>query len=119
MVRAIRIYTLSYPFALVAGLFATWFTARASLGHWPRPSVDDPKQIGGWFDVPYTITGILLIPGLVAFILGVAALAYWAYRRPLERGRLLATAIVSVLFMITAELYLRWDPLRIGDWFMD
>ncbi|MEY2546579.1 MAG: hypothetical protein QOG48_1696 [Verrucomicrobiota bacterium] len=119
MVRAIRIYTLGYPFALVAALFATWFTARVSLGHWPRPSVDDPKQIGGWFDVPYTITGILLIPGLVAFIVAVAALVYRAYRRPLERSRLLTTAVVSVLLMVAADLYLRWDPLRIGDWFMD
>ena len=119
MMRAIRIYTLGYPVALVAGFFVTWFSARGSLGYWPRPSLDDPKQIGGWFDVPYTITGILLIPGLVAFILGLGALAYQAYRRPLERAHLLTTLAVSVLLMIAADLYLRWDPLRIGDWFMD
>ncbi len=117
--RAIRIYALSYPFALVAAFFATWFAARWSLGHWPRPSIDDPKQIGGWFDVPYTITGILLVAGFPAFIVAVAALVYRACRASPERVRLLTTAAVSVLFMIAAFLYLRWDPLRIGDWFMD
>ena len=119
MVTAIRIYTLSYPFALVAGFFATWFAGRVSLGHWPRPSLDDPKQIGGWLDVPYTITGVLLIFGFPAFIVALAALVYRAYRAAPERARLLGTAVVSVLFMVAASLYLGWDPLRIGDWFMD
>ena len=117
--RALRIYTLSYPFALVAGFFVTWFAGRASLGHWPRPSLDDPGQIGGWFDVPHAITGMLLVPGFPAFVLAVAALVYRACRDSPERARLLTTAAVSVLFMIAAFLYLRWDPLRIGDWFMD
>lgn len=119
MMRAISVYTLSYPFLLVTGLFTTWGAARLSLGHWPRPSLDDPKQIGGWFDVPYTLTGFLVIPGLVAFIFCVAALIYQACRRPLQRARLLTTAAVSLLFTLAAELYLRWDPLRIGEWFMD
>ena len=117
--RALRIYTLTYPFAVEASLFATWFAARLRLGHWPRPSIDDPGQIGGWFDIPMGITGILLIAGFPAFIVAVGALFYRALRAPSERVRLLTTASVAVLLMAAEVLFARWDPLRIGDWFMD
>ena len=119
MLKAIRLYALSFPFALVASLFCTWFAARISLGRWPQPSLDDPKQIGGWFDVPFVFTRLFFEFGWLAFLLAFAILAYQAIRHPSRRRRSLLTITVSILFMILATLFFRWDPWRIGDWFMD
>jgi hypothetical protein len=119
MVRAIRAYALSYPFALVAAFFCTWSAARRALGHWPRPSLDDPGMISWWVDIPYFVTGAFLVVGLPTFVVAVGALIYLALRDVARRKHLLLSAAASALFMIAAVCLLRWDPLRIVGWFMD
>jgi hypothetical protein len=119
MVRAIRTYALGYPFFLVGAFFLTWAAARLSLGHWPRYYFDDPERIGGWFNVPYAITGVLLNVGLPTFLIAVAALIYHAFRDASQRRHLLTAATVSVFFMIAAIAFFWWDPLRILEWFAD
>ena len=119
MVRALRVYTLSYSFALVGALFATWIAARLTLGHWPRPSLDDPKEIGRWVDIPYDITCIFLVVGFPLFVAAVAALVFYAFRSSSERTRLLTSAVLSIAVMVGVVLFLRWDPLEISNWFMD
>jgi hypothetical protein len=119
MVRAIRAYAVGYPFLLVGAFFLTWVAARLSLGHWPRPYLDDPKGIGGWVGVPYAMTGVFLNVGLPAFGAALAALLYSAFRDASRRRYLLTAAAVSVLLMIAAISFLWWDPLRIVAWFMD
>lgn len=119
MVRAIRAYALGFPFVLPIALYSTWVAARLSLGHWPRPSLDDPKHIGPWVDIPYVITRLLLIVGLPIFAVVVIALVYRAFRDESRRKNLLLTATASVLFMIAGISFLAWDPFGVGDWFMD
>src|SRR5215212_1168233 len=110
MVRAIRAYAVGYPYLLVGGFFVTWVAARLSLGHWPRPYLDDPQRIGGWVDVPYAMTGVFINVGLPAFVAALAALLYYAFRDASRRRHLLTVAAVSLLFMIAAISFLWWDP---------
>jgi hypothetical protein len=117
--KAIRAYALGYPFLLPLALYSTWVAGRLSLGHWPRPSLDDPGSIGLWVDIPCMLTGVLLVLGLPAFLAAVTVLAHRAFHDAAQRKNLLATAAVSVVLMIAVTLFLRWDPWRVGDWFMD
>lgn len=117
--KALRAYVLSYPGVLLLAFFATWLAGRISLGHWPRPSLDDPKSIGAWVDVPYTITGLLLVVGLPAFAIGVLGLLYRAYCDATRRKSLLVVSGVSMVCMVATILVLRRDPLGIVAWYMD
>jgi hypothetical protein len=117
--KALRAYVLSYPGVLLLAFFATWLAGRISLGHWPRPSLDDPKFIGAWVDVPYTITGLLLVVGLPAFAIGVLGLLYRDYCDATRRKSLLVVSGVSMVCMVATILVLRWDPLGIVAWYMD
>ena len=119
MVRATRAYAVGYPFLLIGSFLLTWVSARLSLGHWPRAYFDDPKLIGTWVDVPYSITGAFFAVGLPAFVAALAALLYYAFRDESRRRSLLTAAVVSLLLMTAAVSFLWWDPLQIVAWFMD
>jgi hypothetical protein len=119
MVRATRTYALCFPFLLVASFFLPWLAARLALGHWPRPSFNDPSEIGLWVKLLSQITTACLMVGLPTFVVAVCALLYFAYRKPLERAQLLTSAAAAILFMMAAMTFFRWDPLHVFDWFMD
>lgn len=110
---------LAYPVVLPLAFLVTWLAGRFSLGYWPRPSLDDPKYIGAWVDVPYNITAFLLAVGLPAFVVGVFSLIYRAYRDETRRKSLLVVSALSVICMVTTIVILRWDPLGIVTWYMD
>ena len=119
MVRAIRAYALAFPFLFIGVFLLTWIAARLSLGHWPRPYLDDPKHIGVWVDVPYAVTGALFNVGLPVFLVALAVIAFQAFRDASQRKRLVRAAVVSLLFTIAVMAFLWWDPLRIFEWFAD
>ncbi len=50
-----------YPIAVVLSIYIAWIAGRLELGHWPRPHVDDPANMGGSVDVFHTIAMILSI----------------------------------------------------------
>jgi hypothetical protein len=117
--RTLRAYVISYPLVLPLAFLTTWLAGWVCLGHWPRPSLDDPKSIGALVDIPYTITALLLAVGLPAFALGVLGLLYSASRDQTRRRGLLLVSGFSVLCMIAAIVLLRSDPLGIVSWYMD
>jgi len=117
--NAVRAYVLAYPVVLPLAFLATWLAGRLSLGYWPRPSLDDPKHIGAWVDVPYNITALLMLVGLPAFAFGILSLIYRAYRDETRRRRLLRASILSVILMVATVLILRWDPLGVVTWYAD
>jgi hypothetical protein len=108
---------------LVGSLYATWFIAWAILGHRPVPSLDDPKSISRAVDVAYFVFFPLLIGMLPAFGLHVAVMVVMALdvvrqrRPPGPRG--IALAIVAAALWAGAILFLRADPWRAGEWYMD
>lgn len=117
--NALRAYVLAYPVVLPLAFLATWLAGRLSLGYWPRPSLDDPKYIGAWIDVPYNITAFLLVVGFPAFVVGVLSLVYRAYRDETRRRNLLLVSALSVICMGATIFILRWDPLGVFTWYMD
>jgi hypothetical protein len=117
--KALRAYSLSYPGVLLLAFFATWLAGRVSLGHWPRPSLDDPKMIGSLFDALYTITGLLLAVGFPVFAVSVLGLLYRSHCDEIRRKSLLFVSALSVVCMVATILVLQWDPLGVVAWYMD
>ena len=105
-----------YPAVLIGSFYATWLVAWFALGHMPRPSLDDPKSIGILVDIPYMLTGILLIAFPAAAIVGIAFQLYASNRtRP---KRLIGSALLAARWVV-AILILRWDPMLVTEWYMD
>jgi len=117
--KALRAYALAYPFVLPLAFFATWLAGRLSLGYWPRPSLDDPKNLGAWVSVTYYTTTFVLVVGLPAFALALLGLVYRAYRDETRRASLLLLSALSVMCMVAAILVLRWDSLGVVAWYAD
>ncbi|HEX8916236.1 MAG TPA: hypothetical protein VF796_28055 [Humisphaera sp.] len=110
----------AYPLVTLAALYATWVAARLTLGWWPRESVDDPKSIGLWVDVPYTAFGVLalgLLPTLVAS--GALAVLAWTGRAArTRRGLVLTIVLPSAAWCGGLALFL-WDPAGVLVWYLD
>lgn len=117
--KTLRIFALSYPVVLPLAFMVTWLAGRISLGHWPRPSLDDPKFIGGWVDLPYAVTGCLVVAGLPAFLGAVAGMLVMAVRDMIRRKRWLVESAVSISGMTIAVSLLRWDPFGIVACYFD
>ena len=105
-----------YPAILVSAFYGTWLVAWLSLGHMPRPSLDDPKSISVLVDVPYMVTGLLLVAFPAAALAGAVVLL--SSPRHSWVQRILGCSIYVVVW-IFAISFLRWDPLEVGTWFMD
>ena len=109
---------LLYPIALVGSFWATWQLASLSLGHAPRPSLDDPKYINDFVSALHLGTTLLmmLLPGFALSSLLFGATAVFDRARA---GRRLLVATASALLLTAVILLLRADPLNIVTWFMD
>jgi hypothetical protein len=58
---ALSCVVAAIPWISILSLYATWFAGRVALGHWPRPSQDDPKDIadiGLWYVLALGLIGI-------------------------------------------------------------
>lgn len=119
LVRPIRAFVLGFPVVLPLSFLATWLTARAVLGHWPRASVDDPKSLGPIVAVPYFLTETLMILGLPLFAVAIISIVFIAWRRPGQRRELILTSVFGVCSLIAVIAMLRWDPDGIVTWFAD
>jgi hypothetical protein len=114
--RFLRVTAWLYPAILVAAFYATWLVAWLFLGHMPRPSLDDPKSISILVDVPYTLTGLLLVAFPAAAIAG--GVMQLSIPQSSWIRRLLGCSFYVAIW-ISAISFLRWDPLQVGTWFMD
>lgn len=110
---------LAYPFCLVLAPYLTWGAGRMALGHWPRPSLDDPKAIGSVVSVLHDLTLLLATAGLGLFFVAWLALVGRSLFRPAERARWVrVTGWMAFLFLLAVG-FLRWDPLSVGVWLAD
>jgi hypothetical protein len=105
-----------YPVSLVAAIYGTWMVAFFELGHIPRPSLDDPRQLGTALHIPYAIAGLLLTAFPVAAVAGVI-LQLSMPRRTWSR-RFISTAFF-VTYWVVIIVFLRWDPMHVAEWLMD
>jgi len=114
----ISLSLLLYPVALVGSFWATWQIAGWSLGHAPRPSLDDPKYINDLVSGLHggTTLMLMLLPGFALSSLLFGATAAFDRARA---GQRLVIASASALLLTAAILLLRADPFSIVTWFMD
>jgi len=116
---ALRLYALAYPVVLPLAFLGTWVAGRLQLGYWPRPSLDDPKSIGLWVDVPYLWTMALLVIGLPLFAGAVLGLLGQAWVDRARRVNCLVCGGLALVGLVAAVSWLRWDPLGVVNWYMD
>ena len=107
------------PIALLASLYTTWLIAWMILGHMPRPSLDDPKSISGWVDLPYNLTLLLMTAFPAALVGGVFWIMWCGVRGKLSKLATVSALAALVTLWIAALMAIRLDPWRVGDWFMD
>lgn len=118
-IRPVLAYLMAYPVLLPLGFYLTWAAGRATLGHWPRPSFDDPKTLGSVVGFFYDGTVVLMTVGLGVFLAAWLGVVGMAVLRPDRRRSLALVAGVAALGMLVAVGFLRWDPLSVAAWFAD
>lgn len=111
-----------YPFLLQASVYTTWLAAWWSLGHIPRPWLDDPEDINGLGEVLNIATWVLsfgFIPSFViSLLLAIVEVASSLGGR--ERvGRVVAMAVLPLISWPLGFLWFRVDPGGVLDWFFD
>lgn len=110
--------SLVFPLSVLWSLYGEWLLASLALGHPPRPSIDDPKDVP-LANIAHWGTMIALVAMLP---MGVAALALntWdASARKLGGGVIAARAVVILGLLAGTIAWLRWDPGRVMYWWMD
>lgn len=109
-----------YPATAVASVYFCWALAAVSLGHRPRPSVDDPKDIGGAMEVFYSIALLLvvLLPPMSVGGLAWAILCPIRSLRERRFGRLMIATANAFMFYCVWKL-VKLDPGRVFEWFFD
>lgn len=110
--------TLLFPLLFLSSLYGEWLLASFVLGHPPRPSIDDPK------DVPLASIahwGVMI--GFVAMLpicLAALFLNTWdASARKLGEGVAAARAVLILGLLVGTFAWLWWDPGRVAYWWMD
>jgi hypothetical protein len=110
--------SMAYPLLFLALLYAQWLSSWVILGHVPRPSIDDPKDVAGasWMHWVTAIALAGLLPMLFGALVlnaihGAAASCRWLLRI----GRLIA--VLTVFVGVIA--WIRWDPGRVVYWWLD
>jgi len=108
---------VAYPLVAVGVLYVEWVVAWVVLGHPPRVSIDDPKEIPelSWLNLVTTLALLVLIPAGCAAIVLVGLHAIYAERR----HRLVAQVVGLLTLWPGAFVLLRWDPLRVMEWWID
>jgi hypothetical protein len=119
-IRSIARVLCGFPILVLASFYSTWVAGRLRLEHWPRPSFDDPKDIGGIFVWFYGFTYILLFIGIPLFLLFLLGqfLIYSTSKPDGWKNRLIELMAAAGLF-VGLLLFAKWDPQSVIRWFFD
>lgn len=115
---AAEVVAVLHPILLHIGLYGAWLVAYGKLGHAPRTSWDDPKELLGV---------ICFVSGLPIYLMGagVTAAGFSVLRRfyLVLTGRLRPSALVLAFVIcavwIASFALFRWDPIGVGEWWID
>jgi hypothetical protein len=107
-----------YPLLVCASLYGFWCMAWWQLGHPPRPSLDDPKDVAGtaWL---HELSELLLagvLPGFLALVVVQVARVLRDHRQP---WRAVGRAAVGCAGWVGAVGLLATDPGNVLLWFFD
>lgn len=112
----------AYGPTLVITHYLIWIWGRFALGHWPRPSVDDPKDIPGLGFALLVISALpLLLPfaALIPLARAATSLTRTSRSRPAEAAARLTEAAISTTLLLASLLFLRHDPHLVASWLGD
>lgn len=109
--------TLLYPLFVGIVLYGEWFVAWLVLGHPPRPSLDDPKDIVG-SSLIHNIT-LLALAGMLPVALAALVLNVMVAIKRLSIGRSAMRLVVLITLWLAMFTLLRWDPGQVVYWWFD
>lgn len=90
------------------------------MGYWPRPNLDDPKAVAGfWMYYYYHTTLVLLVSWPVPAVLAAVSLFRPAFRGLPEWRIRLLEVILGAALLVGALAFLRWDPHQVVEWYFD
>jgi hypothetical protein len=110
--------SLLFPLVIAATFYGEWLLAWQALGHKPRPSLDDPKLIGGsnWMhDLSALAISGAIPAALISFALNLVLVG--AHRPATQR--LKVRLAVLGLSWLTLLLLFSLDPGRVLYWWLD
>jgi len=116
--KAVAGYILLYPVLLPLTFYLAWAAGRFELGHWPVPSLDDPKYIGGLVDVTYWIVSATLF-GFPVCVISIGFLLLWSFSRVPERKSYAFYSLAGLVLLLVMVAFMRWDPHRVVEWYFD
>jgi len=119
MQRSARFLMAFPPFALFL-YYLTWVCGRLTLGYWPRPSLDDPKNIHGYFSWIYNSTMIVMTIGTSACALLIVILvSVCVSTKPLGWKKMLAESGAAFALFLLLMIFSHWDPNSVVGWLLD
>lgn len=116
--RRVAFVSLIWPALVAVLLYGEWLLATWSLGHTPRPSLDDPMDVAGsrWMHVITTLAILGAVPAaLLALVLNTIAMEL---HQPTVLRGLLRLAAVMMSWAVLAAL-VHWDPGAVLLWWLD
>jgi hypothetical protein len=120
VLRIATVIATWYPALVPALVYVNWIVAWVELERCPRPMFDDPKHVGTltplvhWFSVWGVVLGFWLFWGAVAFLVIALVLP----KQP-DRKRLARRVVLSLLGIAAVYGWVRLDPGRVFEWYMD
>lgn len=104
------------PFVVTACVYLEASLAALSLGHWPTPSVNDPKDLTTWPLHLLAAAGVLLIYPAAIFTVAVAGKSWRMFR---FGSPYLGWLAVFIAGHIALQLSARLDPWQVWYWWWD
>ncbi len=108
-----------YPVLWLVYAHLVWIVAWAFIGHMPRWSLDDPKQISPIVSLLCGVAMITLVGVPIAPLIGIiATVRYYRLRRARTGlGILIQSGVIAIWFGVI--VLARVDPLGAVDWLFD
>jgi hypothetical protein len=103
---------------LVGLVYLTWTAGRLTIGHWPRPNLDDPSIMAGIDPFYFAAASCMLLLPL-AVMLPVVRLVVAISARDQSWIRRAWEGLVAYVLLVGSLGFLRLDADRVLKWFMD
>ena len=118
LLMAVEVVAVVYPVMLHVGLYGAWLIAYGKLGHAPRTSWDDPKELLGVINLVCGLPVLLMGAGVTAAGFSVLR-RFYSVLTGRSRPCALVIALVICALWIGSFALLRWDPIGVGEWWID
>ncbi len=118
--RLIWSFIYFYPPLAWLGFHSSWLAAWYSLGHIPRPSIDDPASISTLVNVCRLVSLVCLLTLPLGTILGFFAIFWSPFRFRIRPALQILVLLLCYLTLVgIIGLTIEFDPGRSIEWFLD